>query len=98
MGRRGALGRAGRAAPVNWLGLVAMPKRYFIDLHHVVARDPYIAHTHIAAAGGAIAAMVLVGINYGLALYLPGLDAAIAIAALVMLIGVTGSVDRKSVV
>jgi len=86
--RRAALWRTGRAAPVNWLGLLAIPKRYFVDLHHVVSRDPYIARTHIATAGGAIAAMVLVGVNYGLALYWPGLDAAIAIAALIMLIGV----------
>lgn len=86
--RRAALWRAGRPAPVHWLGLLAIPKRYFVDLHHVVARDPYIARTHIAAAGGAIAAMVLVGVNYGLALYLPALDAAIAVAAFVMLVGV----------
>src|SRR3546814_9480653 len=43
MGRRVALWRAGRAAPVNWLGLLAIPTRYFIDLPHVVAHDPYIA-------------------------------------------------------
>src|SRR3546814_10381674 len=66
MGRRVALWRAGRAAPVNWLGLPAIPKRYFIELHHVVARDPYLARTHLATAGGDIAALGLVGINYGL--------------------------------
>lgn len=86
--RRAALWRNGRPAPANWLGLLAMPKRYFVDLHHVVARDPYIARTHIATAGGAIAALVLVGVNYGLALYLPALDVAIVVAALVMLVGV----------
>lgn len=88
MARRAALWKKGRPVPVRWLGLLAMPKRYFVDLHHVVSRDPYIARTHIATAGGAIAALILVGINYGLALYLPGLDAAIAVAALVMLVGV----------
>src|SRR3546814_13547227 len=87
MGRRVALWRAGRAAPVNWLGLLAIPKRYFIDLHHLVARDPYIARTHIPTAGGAIPAMVLVGIKHGSALYLPGLDAATAIAAPAILFG-----------
>ncbi|HBL66938.1 MAG TPA: hypothetical protein DDZ58_14975, partial [Achromobacter sp.] len=41
--RRAALWRVGRAAPVRWLDLLAVPKRYFVDLHRVVARDPYIA-------------------------------------------------------
>jgi len=44
----------------------------FRDLHHVVARDPYIAKTHVATAGGAIAAMALVFLNYGLAIYRRG--------------------------
>lgn len=86
--RRARLWRAGRPAPVDWLGLLAIPKRYFVDLHHVVARDPYIARTHIAVAGGAIAALALVAINYGLALYQPWLDWLTLIAAAVMLGGV----------
>ena len=56
---RARLWRAGRPAPVDWLGLLAIPRRYFVDLHHVVARDPFIARTHIAVAGGAIAALAL---------------------------------------
>ena len=72
---------------MNWSGLLAIPKRYFVDLHHIVARDPYIAYTHMAVAGGAIAALVLVALNYGLALYWPSLDLAILAAALVMVIG-----------
>ncbi|MDB5767877.1 MAG: Iron-sulfur cluster-binding protein, partial [Collimonas fungivorans] len=48
LARRAALWRAGREASVSWLGLLAIPKRYFVDLHHVVARDPYIARTHVA--------------------------------------------------
>ncbi|MDY7547503.1 (Fe-S)-binding protein [Glaciimonas sp. CA11.2] len=89
--RRATLWRAGRkgaVAPVQWIGLLAIPKRYFVDLHHVVARDPYIARTHIATAGGAIAAMALVAINYGFMLYWPLLNAAIALFAVVMLVGV----------
>jgi len=85
--QRAGIWRKGRKARVNWLGLLAIPKRYFVDLHHIVARDPYIARTHMAVAGGAIAALVLVGINYGLLLYSPGLDWLIAIAALIMLSG-----------
>ena len=85
--RRASLWRAGRSAPIRWLDMLAVPKRYFVDLHHVVARDPYIARAHIATAGAAVAAMLLVALNYGLALYRQSLDMAIALAALVMLTG-----------
>ncbi len=87
LARRARLWQAGQAADVDWSGLLAVPKRYFVDLHHIVARDPYIAHTHIATAGGAVAALALVALNYGLALYSPALDWAILAAAAVMLIG-----------
>lgn len=85
--RRSRLWRAGRAAPASWLGLLAIPKRYFVDLHHIVARDPYIARTHIAVAGGAIAALGLIAINFGLALYQPWLDWLTLVAAAIMLVG-----------
>ena len=87
LARRARLWQAGQAAEVAWSGLLAIPKRYFVDLHHVVSRDPYIAHTHTATAGGAIAAITLVAVNYGLALYSPYLDWAILAATAVMLIG-----------
>ena len=87
LARRAKLWSAGQAADVDWSGLLAIPKRYFVDLHHVVARDPYIARTHIAVAGGAVAALVLVGLNYGLAIYSRALDFAILIAAAIMLGG-----------
>jgi len=87
LARRALLWRAGQAADVEWAGLLAVPKRYFVDLHHVVARDPYIANAHIATAGGAIAALALVALNYGLALYSRSLDRAILLAAIVMLTG-----------
>lgn len=85
--RRASLWRTGQATDIAWSGLLAIPKRYFVDLHRVVARDPYIAHTHVATAGGAIAAMALVALNYGLALYSPILDWAILTASAVMLAG-----------
>lgn len=89
--RRSAYWREGRASAAGSYGprhLLTIPKRYFVDLHHVVARDPYIAKTHVATAGGAIAAMALVFVNYGLAIYSAWLDKLIFIAALIMLIGV----------
>ncbi len=87
LARRARLWSAGQNTDVEWSGLLAIPKRYFVDLHHVVARDPYIARTHIAVAGGAVGALALVGLNYGLALYWRPLDLAILAAAAVMLIG-----------
>ncbi len=87
LARRARLWANGRPADVDWTGLFAIPKRYFVDLHHIVARDPYIARTHVAVAGGAIAILALVGLNYGLALYAPALDKAIVVAAAIMLAG-----------
>jgi Fe-S oxidoreductase len=81
-------GRPTAAGAYSWTHLLAIPRRYFVDLHHVVARDPYIAKTHVATAGGALLAMALVFVNYGLAIYSRWLDQLIFLAALVMLVGV----------
>ena len=85
--RRAAYWRTGRPDDVAWSGLLAIPKRYFVDLHHVVSRDPYIARAHIATAGGAAAALLFVGINFGLSIHSPAIDIAIIVAACVMLGG-----------
>jgi Fe-S oxidoreductase len=95
LGRRARLWAKGRSAPLHWLALTRIPKRYFIDLHRVVARDPYIARAHMATAGGAVALLCLVALNYGLALYVHALDALIAVAALVMLAGTTAVAIRR---
>ena len=58
--RRAALWRVGAAAPVAWLdGLAKLPKRYLIDVHHVVARDAYASRMHAVVAGGLLAASIL---------------------------------------
>ena len=88
--RRASYWRLGRATPAGafgWTNLLSIPKRYFVDLHHVVARDPYMARTHVATAGGAIAALALVFVNYGLAIHSVWLDRLTALAALAMLVG-----------
>ncbi|MCQ8780757.1 DUF3483 domain-containing protein [Mangrovibrevibacter kandeliae] len=52
--------RAGRPALVDWArGLVALPKRYLVDVHHVVARDAYASRMHMVVAGGLLAASAL---------------------------------------
>jgi Fe-S oxidoreductase len=69
-GKRFLMWRRGRPAPVDWLGgLLAMPRRYMVDLHHVVARDKYIANTHVATAGGFVLAAVLAILVHGFGLH-----------------------------
>ena len=58
--RRVRLWRQGRPAPIHWRGLLQIPRRYLVDLHHVVARDKYISNTHVATAGGFVITTVLV--------------------------------------
>jgi Fe-S oxidoreductase len=86
--RRSQLWRQGQSADFSLMNLLAIPKRYFVDLHHVVSREPFIARTHVATAGGAVAALILVAINYGLMLYWNALNWAILIATAIMLVGV----------
>ncbi|WAC46617.1 dimethylglycine demethylation protein DgcB [Pseudomonas sp. SL4(2022)] len=67
--KRFLMWRRGRPAQVDWLGgLLAMPRRYMVDLHHVVARDKYIANTHVATAGGFVLAAVLAILVHGFGL------------------------------
>lgn len=87
LGQRARLWSNGRAQRVAAGKLFAIPKRYFVDLHHVVAREPFIARTHVAVAGGAILALLVIGINYGLALYSPVLDRVLLASSCLMLAG-----------
>ena len=42
--RRVRMWRRGRPSKVNLIGgLLAMPRRYLVDLHHVVERDKYMS-------------------------------------------------------
>ncbi|WP_029353271.1 (Fe-S)-binding protein [Bosea sp. 117] len=60
-GRRVRLWRVGRPAAVNWLhGVMALPKRYLVDVHHVVGRDPFAARMHAFVAGGLLGGSALV--------------------------------------
>ncbi|UTV29514.1 (Fe-S)-binding protein [Photobacterium atrarenae] len=82
--RRIRLWRQGRPNPVPfWTGLVSVPRRYLVDLHHVVARDPAMATTHVATAGGFVAAMVLL-----IGIYLLGLASSFFHVLLLMACGV----------
>jgi dimethylglycine catabolism B len=94
--RRSRMWAVGRADPhASWAGLLTIPKRYFVDLHHVVAREPAVARAHVAVAGGAVAALLLVGVNYGLQIYSSMLERAILIASGVMLLGAIAVALRR---
>ncbi|WP_156826478.1 (Fe-S)-binding protein [Marinobacterium rhizophilum] len=59
--KRVNLWRAGQPDSVNLIaGLMAMPRRYLVDLHHVVERDKYMSNTHVATAGGFVLSMLLI--------------------------------------
>ena len=86
--RRVNMWRRGRPSQVDLLGgLLAMPKRYMVDLHHVVARDKYIANTHVATAGGAVLAAVLAVLVHGFGLHNRILGYALLLATALMFVG-----------
>ena len=63
--KRVSLWRAGQPSPVNILaGLAAIPRRYLVDLHHVVGRDKYMSNTHVATGGGFVLTLVLAIVVY----------------------------------
>ncbi|UUY10008.1 dimethylglycine demethylation protein DgcB [Pseudomonas sp. J452] len=87
-GKRLLMWRRGRPAQVDWLGgLLAMPRRYMVDLHHVVARDKYIANTHVATAGGFVLAAVLAILVHGFGLHNRILGFALLAASALMFVG-----------
>jgi Fe-S oxidoreductase len=58
--RLAAVWAQGQQARVNWLaGLAAVPRRYLVDVHHVVARKPAAARMHMVVAGGLVAGFLL---------------------------------------
>ena len=94
--RRINLWHQGRAAKVDMLnGLLAMPKRYMVDLHHVVARDKYMANTHVATAGGFVLAAILAILVHGLGVQSRILAYALLLATALMFIGAVFVFKRR---
>ncbi|WP_336273951.1 (Fe-S)-binding protein [Vreelandella indica] len=86
--RRIRLWRQGRPSRVNLLqGLAALPRRYLVDLHHVVGRDKMISNTHVATAGGFVAAAVLMILVHGLGSANPLLGGLLLLASTSMFFG-----------
>jgi Fe-S oxidoreductase len=95
-GKRFLMWRRGRPAQVDWLGgLLAMPRRYMVDLHHVVARDKYIANTHVATAGGFVLAAVLAILVHGFGLQNRILGFALLAATALMFVGALFVAKRR---
>ncbi len=68
--RRAQRWRIGKPVKVAFLtGCLALPKRYLVDVHHIVARDPFAARMHALVAGGLIggSALLLIGVVPGMA-------------------------------
>jgi Fe-S oxidoreductase len=58
--RLSAVWRRGASAKVDWAaGLAAVPRRYLVDVHHIVAKKPEAARMHMVVAGGLLAGTVL---------------------------------------
>ena len=94
--KRFLMWRRGRPAQVDWLGgLLAMPRRYMVDLHHVVARDKYIANTHVATAGGFVLAAVLAILVHGFGLHNRILGFALLAATALMFVGALFVAKRR---
>ncbi|MBB3142860.1 (Fe-S)-binding protein [Halomonas organivorans] len=86
--RRARLWRQGRPSPVPVIkGLAAMPRRYLVDLHHVVGRDKVMSNTHVATAGGFVAAAVLMVLVHGLGLAAGVLGWVLLAASATMFVG-----------
>lgn len=93
--RRARLWQRGQPAEVSLAGLLSIPRRYFRDLHDVVAREPAVARAHVAVAGGAVACLALVGVNEGLRLRWLLLDILLVLAAVAMLGGALAMARRR---
>ncbi|MFG1421707.1 DUF3483 domain-containing protein [Roseixanthobacter liquoris] len=87
---RVALWRKGRAARVDWTaGLLAVPKRYLVDVHHIVQRDVCAARMHMLVAGGLLAGSGLAAL--GIVPALGGSRVYWALTALAFAVMLTGA-------
>lgn len=95
LARRAAIWRTGRSAAFDVGGLLQIPRRYFVDLHDVVAREPFVARAHVGVAGGTLLALFIVALNYGLGLYWAALDVVLLLAGLLAVAGAAAMAWRR---
>jgi Fe-S oxidoreductase len=93
---RAAQWSAGRPARVDWVkGLMALPRRYLVNVHEVVARDRYASTMHVMAAGGFVLAFVLVLLVHVLGVDSPWLAWPLLFACILTLVGVERVIQRR---
>ncbi|HEY0523853.1 MAG TPA: DUF3483 domain-containing protein [Stellaceae bacterium] len=87
----------GRAVSVDWrTGLIALPRRYLVDVHDIVARRPAASRMHAPLAGGLLAAAALLVLGL-----LPALRAStvywavVAVAFATLIVGVLREWRRR---
>ncbi|OMH39315.1 (Fe-S)-binding protein [Motiliproteus sp. MSK22-1] len=86
--RRISLWRAGQPCQVDVLaGLLSIPRRYLVDLHHIVERDKYMSNTHVATGGGFVLSLALILLVHLLGFESQILAGALLIATALMFIG-----------
>jgi len=94
--RRSALWRQGRPAAVPfWRGLAAMPRRYLVDLHDVVARDKSFATTHVFTGAGFVASALLLIAVHGFRVEAAWASWGLLLAAAGMAIGALRVLRRR---
>jgi len=94
--KRFLMWRRGQPSQVDWLGgLLAMPRRYLVDLHHVVERDKYMSKTHVATAGGFVLAALLAIVVHGFGLHNRILGFALLAACVLMFVGALFVAKRR---
>ena len=93
--RRVRLWRQGRPATIHWRGLLQIPRRYLVDLHHVVARDKYISNSHVATAGGFVLTTTLLIVVYIFGIKGPILHWLLLAASSCMFIGALFVLKRR---
>ena len=85
--RRARRWRAGRPAPLDWLGLLKVPRRYLVGVRRVLARDRYAAKMHRLAADGFVAAVLLILLVHVVGIGSDWLALLLLIACVVMAMG-----------
>ena len=90
--------RAGRPAKADLMaGVIALPRRYLVDVHHVVARKPFNARFHALTAGGFLASLPLIVLATVPAFRAWPLWAALSVALAAMLAGALMAGWRRGV-
>jgi Fe-S oxidoreductase len=93
--RRIRLWRVGKPAAIPLSAVLTLPRRYLVDVHHVVARDPFASRMHVLVAGGFLAGGLLTALAVLPALGASRLYWLLPAAAFAMMLGGAAMVRRR---